>query len=608
MAIVMGNTKFSGTIPHTIGALSKLKIIRMARNKIDGTIPRQVAALPNLVNIDFFENRITGTLPYFASEHLETLDLGHNDLHGSIPNKFLASKKSLQQLFMSQNRLSGSIPEILMDLTRLDTLDLSSNILHGTIPKNIGNLLLLQHLKLNNNFLVGPIPHTLATSSQVNGKMGDLLETIHLQDNQLSGTIPLQFEYLPKLNTLMIHENKLTGTVPANICSENINKSFFQGTQPNSENGRNYCDAISCPVDMVALDGTAPCVACNNLHYNPYIGQTRSCNTVLSQREILKHFYENTSQNDGKWNGVNDWEDDKTFLCDFTGVTCDKDFHVTEIKLKGRGLKGTISDFVGFLPYLKTFDVSDNELAGFLPSDLRWAPLELLDISGNSIRGVVPPTLCDKAGVNSNGNNGSYDCNKIACPIGTYSPSGRERIPLHTCSPCHHNNPTVLGSKSCREFGVASGAFGFIVFFVTLSVAVAVFVVVRMKRRSRIDYQDTMQELEMQRPITALDLGDGQSIGSIDRAVSGTPTSARNKKRRTGSGRGGMYADLPDDRGFTHSSALPYPDAENSSTVSGMSKGSAIETSSIKSGKSRGSNTSDESNNKDIWLDVPRIT
>ena len=581
----------------------------MARNKINGAIPRQVAALPNLVHVDFFENRLTGTLPYFASEHMESLDLGHNDLHGSIPNKFIASKKALQELLMSQNRISSSIPETLMDLTRLDTLDLSSNIIHGTIPKSIGKLLLLRHLKLNNNFLVGGIPHTLALSSPVNGKMGDLLENIQLQDNQLSGTIPLQLEYLPKLNTFLLHENKLTGEVPSGICSEDVNTSFFQGIPPNTADGRDYCHAIACPVDMVALDGTDPCISCNNLHYNPYIGQTRSCNTVVNQREILKHFYESANKNGGKWKGVNNWEDDETFLCDFTGVKCDKDFHVTEINLKGRGLEGSISEYVGFLQHLEKFDVSDNELEGFLPSDLRWAPLEVLDISGNSIRGVVPPKLCDKAGVNENGNKGSYDCNKIACPAGTYSPSGRERPALQTCLPCHHNNPAVLGSKTCRKVGVASEAFGSIIFLVTLSLTAAVFGVVRMKRKSRIDNEDTLQQLEMQQPITASDLGDGRSIGDINRATSETPVTSRDMKRPKESRRYGMYTEIPDHRELAPNSELPYPDADNSSVFSDVSKRSAaVETSSVRSGKSRRSNTSDGSSNKDIWLDVPRIT
>jgi len=441
--------------------------------------------------------------------------------------------------------------------------------------------------------------------------MGDLLETIHLQDNQLSGTIPLQLEYLPKLSELILHDNKLTGEVPSTICSQNINAFFFQGLPPEaSPGGRDYCDAISCPVDMVALDGSDPCISCNFPHYNPYIGQTRSCNTVLNQREILKHFYENTNLKDGnggKWTGTNNWEDDETFLCDFTGVTCDRDFHVTEIDLKGRGLKGTIPDALGFLQYLQKVDLSDNELEGFLPSDLRWAPLEFLDISGNNIRGIVPPKICDKPGLNGNGSKGSYGCNKIACPVGTYSKSGRERVG-ELCLPCHHNNAEVLGNNSCRKVGVGSGAFGVFIFLVTLALASAAFVVIRMKRRSRIEYQeDTMQQLEMQRPITAADLGDGRTIGEIDRSASGSGTPLT--VQGTGISRKvrdpkATYSEIPDH------SELPYPDAENMSVLSGRS---GMETSSVRSGRSRKSDKSDESiaskqSRNHLWLDVPDIT
>lgn len=154
-----------------------------------GTIPPSIAALPNLIDVNLAENRITGILRPFRSTKLRTLDLGSNDLHGCIPAVFIAANKSFQYLSLTKNRLSSTIPESLSDLTSIDTLNLSDNNLHGTIPRSLGKLALLKHLHLNNNFFVGPIPPTLATSHPINGKVGDLLEKIHLQDNQLSGKV-----------------------------------------------------------------------------------------------------------------------------------------------------------------------------------------------------------------------------------------------------------------------------------------------------------------------------------------------------------------------------------------------------------------------------------
>lgn len=587
-AIQITGTGFSGSIPDDIGILSSLQEIQMGSNKLYGSIPHAVASLPNLKTVDFSFNRLIGTLPPFLSSQLSILKLGSNDLHGSIPNVFVkAGKNALLELSVPQNRLSGSIPDSLMDLKLVDFIDLSNNFLHGTIPTSIGKLSMLRNLRLNNNFLVGQIPHTLASSRTAGSNVGDLLEKIHLQDNQLSGTIPKSLEYLSSLDELLINENKLTGSVPQNICSADLNSFFYQGIPGGSD--RNYCDAISCPSNTVALDGTAPCDRCDNPFFNPYIGQTRMCNTVVNQREILKTFYESTSLGQGKWNGNNNWEDDDTFLCNFSGIKCDVNFHVTQINLRGRGLMGTIPESIGFLEHLEKIDVSDNNLSGFLPSDLRWAPLESLDISGNLIRGIVPPTLCLKEGINDNGLSGDFNCHNIACPVGTYSPTGRQDRRGNKCLPCHHNNPEVLGYKSCRKTGVGSGAFGFIIALLTIAAAVSIFIVTRSKRKkSTMNHQDEMHHLEMQQqPITA---GDRALTETETQAVitgSGSKDADEFKDKSFGFSRtktGGTYAKVSTD-----------PRNESRSVISNSSK-------------SRASANSEESSGREMWLDIPQIT
>lgn len=589
-AILLSDTNFSGTIPPEIGTLSSLNVIEMANNKLFGTIPRSVAALPNLMRIDLSSNRINGTLPQFASSKLESINLGYNDLHGSIPKIFITkSKMTLIDLSIPQNRLSGTIPDSIMELKVVEKIDLSNNILHGTIPPSVGNLLLIKHLYLNNNFLVGPIPHTLATSHPIDAKMGDTLEVLRLEDNQLSGTLPLSLEYLTSLTEILIHENKFTGEVPRNICSEDVNAFFFQNTPSTPE--RDVCHAISCPPDTVALDGTAPCTPCNNEHFNPYIGQTRMCNTVVNQREILKTFYERTTEDGGKWNGDNNWEDDEEFLCNFSGVTCDENSHVTEINLSGRGLMGTIPDSLAFLKHLEKLDLSDNELMGFLPSDLRWAPLESLDISGNKIRGIVPPTLCLKGGINDNGVQGDFNCHIIACTVGTYSPSGRQDVRKgHKCLPCQHNNPEVLGMKSCRQTGVASSAFGAFMALFTLAVAAGTFVVVRTRRKQlkRMNPQEQMCQLEMQRPIT------GAEDSLTENETQATVADMMGRERNAPP----AFAVSPPKEGGKGRTAYSKISTQENEVASVRSISS----------RSRASGNSDDSSNRDMWLDVPRIT
>ena len=65
----------------------------------------------------------------------------------------------------------------------LDEISLSSNQFSGTIPVSIGYLRSLRYLYLNNNNLVGHIPSTIARFSSP-------LAELWLQENILSGIIP----------------------------------------------------------------------------------------------------------------------------------------------------------------------------------------------------------------------------------------------------------------------------------------------------------------------------------------------------------------------------------------------------------------------------------
>lgn len=390
--------------------------------------------------------------------------------------------------------------------------------------------------------------------------------------------------------------------MPNDICSETINSYFFQGNFPPLSE-RNYCDAIACPVDTVASDGSYPCINCENRHYNPYIGQTRECNMYTNQREILRKMYVSTTIH-GEWNGENNWGDDEVFLCNLSGVTCDSNFYVTEINLKNRGLKGTIPDELGFLQYLEKIDVSDNQLTGFLPSDLQWAPIQNLDISGNEIRGIIPPKLC-LTGINGNGHNGDYNCDHIACPEGRYSPSGRKDLKQkHECLPCPHNNPEVLGYKACRKLGVASGVFGACVAIITLSVAITGFVVIRMKRkRNYFKHVDVANELEMQTPINRENWSqEGEIKPSAVADTQETHSLTRQSMQNSPHPYSSSHRYQPNARSQNENNIGSFTQTEAETTNNTDMSGSA----SVKTSKSYNSRGSSE-NPRDVWLDVPKI-
>jgi len=100
------------------------------------------------------------------------------------------------KLSLSNNRLTGPIPDSIGDLTYLETLYLHGNALSGVIPSSIGNLTALTKINLSQNQLTGTIPSEL-------GNITQLIE-LFLDYNQFSGTIPDSLLDLTHLSYLKV--------------------------------------------------------------------------------------------------------------------------------------------------------------------------------------------------------------------------------------------------------------------------------------------------------------------------------------------------------------------------------------------------------------------
>ena len=88
-------------------------------------------------------------------------------------------------------------------------LDLSENNLTGTLPVEWGGLSELQSLKLYFNSLSGSIPAEL-------GQLPEL-EELWLSSNSLSGPIPAELGQLSELEELWLNNNSLSGSIPAEL-------------------------------------------------------------------------------------------------------------------------------------------------------------------------------------------------------------------------------------------------------------------------------------------------------------------------------------------------------------------------------------------------------
>ena len=155
-------------------------------------------------------NRLSGTIPAELGDltFLSSLYLYGNQLSGAIPSE-LGNLSHLIYLELNHNRLSGQIPSELGSLSKLERLWLQSNQLNGVIPSELGGLTNLEKLNLAGNQLSGSIPEELGNLTN--------LTSLGLSNNQLSGSIPAELENLTNLTHLYLAGNQLTGCIPAGL-------------------------------------------------------------------------------------------------------------------------------------------------------------------------------------------------------------------------------------------------------------------------------------------------------------------------------------------------------------------------------------------------------
>lgn len=103
----------------------------------------------------------------------------------------------------------GTWHGVTVHLGRLTELHLDDNNLRGTLPPEVGDLTDLQVLWIDGNSLDGSIPKELGQLSQ--------LRTLLISHNELSGSITDQLDSLEVLETLWLHYNGISGMIPTTL-------------------------------------------------------------------------------------------------------------------------------------------------------------------------------------------------------------------------------------------------------------------------------------------------------------------------------------------------------------------------------------------------------
>ncbi|WJX56080.1 non-specific serine/threonine protein kinase [Trifolium repens] len=167
---------FNGSLPlNMFNTLSNLQQFLIARNQFSGTIPVSIANASTLQKLDLEQNNLVGQVPGLGALHdLQWLNLQFNNL-GNLSTQ-------LSELFLGEVGMLKSINEI----------DVSENHLSGDIPGTIGECIGLEYLYFQGNFFNETIPSSLASLKgkvPMEGVFGNVSRLVMTGNNKLCGGI-----------------------------------------------------------------------------------------------------------------------------------------------------------------------------------------------------------------------------------------------------------------------------------------------------------------------------------------------------------------------------------------------------------------------------------
>lgn len=284
-----------------------------------------------VIGLSLVKNNLRGTsLPQelLNLKNLMSLELVGNYLSGNLP-VFLPQFPKLTELYLDENHFEGPIPPEYGNFKGLLALWMGTNQLTGSIPRELGNIKTLKTLVLGSNVLTGAIPPEL-------GNLGSL-KRLALDNNHFTGQIPHEFGKLANLEYLLLFSNQLTGVLPPEIG--------------------NLSNLLIFDIDINHVGGTIP----------PEWGK-------LKKLFRLDFDYNNLTG---------------SIPPEMGNITA-----LTDLYMRYNKLTGTIPPELGNLSKLQKFFIEHNQLTGTIPASFgQLKELLWLHLHENQLSGEIPPEL-----------------------------------------------------------------------------------------------------------------------------------------------------------------------------------------------------------------------
>jgi len=364
MSLDISDNELNDSVPAWFwNKLQNLEWLNMSHNNLNGAIPDIPLKLPYRPSIILNSNQFEGALPPFLLQASGLLFSKNtfSDLYSFLCNQIIAP--NLATLDLSNNHITGQIPDCWQSLDQLLFLDLSKNKLSGNIPISIGKLVKLEALVLRKNNLTGGLHSSLKNctnlimldvsennlSGRIPSWIGESmqqLKILNMQGNHFSGNFPIQLCYLRHIQLLNLSGNKLSKAIPA--CLKNFTAM--------SEKSINRTE-------------TQRLIYGYNITYNEIYGPAMVFDYRLDITWV--------------WKGVEQ-------------VFRDPQLNLKSIDLSSNNFTGEIPKEVVYLLGIVSLNLSRNNLSGEIPSEIgNLSSLESLDLSRNHLYGRIPSSLSE---------------------------------------------------------------------------------------------------------------------------------------------------------------------------------------------------------------------
>ncbi|XP_075103020.1 cuscuta receptor 1-like [Nicotiana tabacum] len=443
----MSGNCLEGQIPASVWQMKGLEALDLANNHFSGELPTEVVIPPSLQYLHLNGNNFTGEIPKsLSSTNLAVLEISNNSLSGMIP-EWMGQMSGLVLLAMSHNHLRGPIPVELCNLDRLRFLDLSENQFSGLIPSCFSHL---EHLFLNKNHLSGNLTHGSTNNSA--------LLTLDLSDNNIVGSIPQWIGNLSVLNILLLKNNKFEGDIPNHLCHLQRLRMLDLSHNQLTESIPSCLSNISQEVNS---QQTFRLPALESFAF-----QSVAFTSVYTMFDAVRMKVEFTT---------------KSSSLNYEGGPL---LYMSGIDLSSNRLSGEVPIELGNLSEIQVLNFSHNNLVGSIPKTFsNLHEIGCIDLSYNKLSGRIPHELLELhslAVFSVAHNNLSGSVPELKGQFSTFDETSYEGNPF-LCGPPLHINCTNAQLKhpiQSNDGNEEEGEDGFIdmeIFYISFSVAFPVF-------------------------------------------------------------------------------------------------------------------------------------